>query len=91
MALPLPHHTVSATWYNVRLTCGNFNFFFLNYKKKIKNLKNLKKIKKKVKKTTADTWHIISTFIGQLTEMNQLQQIFENRTQLSQIKMGGPT
>jgi len=36
VALSLPHHTVFATWHNVRLTCGNFNFF--------------KKIKKKIKK-----------------------------------------
>ena len=63
LPLPLPHHIVSTTWHNVRLTRGNFNFFKklkkLKIKKKLKELKKIKK--KKSKKPRADTWHIIST------------------------------
>jgi len=48
LPLPLPHHIVSTTWHNVRLTRGNFNFFKKLKKLKIKKkLKELKKIKKK--------------------------------------------
>jgi len=41
----LPHHTVSATWHNVRLTRGNFNFFKKIIKKKLKMKKKIKKNK----------------------------------------------
>jgi len=89
VALSLPHHTVSATWHNVRLTRDNFNFFKRNYKKKLKIKKKLKKIKKKSKHPHADTWHIISTVTGQLTERNQLQRIFENKDSIESNKNEG--
>jgi len=50
VALSLPHHTVSATWHNVRLTSGNF----ILLKKIIKKIQNSKKIQKKSKKC----WHV---------------------------------
>jgi len=34
-------------------------------------------------------WHIISTVTDQLTEMNQLQRIFENRDSIESNKNGG--
>jgi len=39
VALPLPHHTICATWHNVRLTRGNFNFLKKILKKNLKILK----------------------------------------------------
>ena len=66
-------------------------FYFLkNYKKNYKIKKKLKKIKKKKsKKPHADTWHIINTVTGQLTERNQLQRIFKNRDSIESNKNEG--
>jgi len=46
VALPLPHHIVSATWHNVRLTRGNFIFLKKIYIKKLKIKKKLKQSQK---------------------------------------------